>query len=155
ELPVYGAAPVYQAPVAVAPTWTGIYLGFNAGWGWPNSDEGRFAFTGIAVLDVRPSAVTFSSPVFGGQFGYNLQTGSWVWGVETDVDGAHMRAEKTVTIPAIFIPLPPGTASLNVKQDWLASLKARVGYTWGPGMVYVAAGMAWTGLQIDGNATFG
>ena len=102
ELPVYGAAPVYQAPVAVAPTWTGIYLGFNAGWGWPNSDEGRFAFTGIAVLDVRPSAVTFSSPVFGGQFGYNLQTGSWVWGVETDVDGAHMRAEKTVTIPAIF-----------------------------------------------------
>jgi hypothetical protein len=37
DLPVR-AAPVYQAPVAVAPTWTGLYVGANTGWGSSGSN---------------------------------------------------------------------------------------------------------------------
>jgi len=154
DYPVF-AAPVYQAPVVVAPTWTGLYLGVNAGWGWVTSDEGKMRFVGPAApLDVRPTLVEVSSQVFGGQLGYNLQTGNWVWGIEVDVDGANMRTNRTVTIPAgVFTPFPGGTAFLNIRQNWVADLHGKIGYTWGPGMIYANFGIAWTGLEITGGAT--
>jgi outer membrane immunogenic protein len=98
DYPVW-AAPVYQAPVAVAPSWTGFYLGFNAGWGWTGNGDTKFKFSGAP--DAPPHTETKSSPVFGGQFGYNYQTGSWVWGVEADVDGSHIQANHTAILPAI------------------------------------------------------
>src|SRR5262249_52211301 len=58
------APPVYQAPVAFAPTWTGLYIGFNAGWGWAGTDEGKFLFkgTGFASFEAKPFTETISSP---------------------------------------------------------------------------------------------
>jgi outer membrane immunogenic protein len=144
DLPVW-AAPVYQAPVAIAPTWTGFYLGFNAGWGWTGKGDTKFKFSG--AIDSLPHTETMSSPVIGGQFGYNWQTGSWVWGIEADVDGSHLQANHTAMVPTI------GTAFLNERQEWLASGRFRAGYIWGPGMIYFTAGMAWSRAQIDGGAT--
>ena len=42
---------------------------------------------------------------------------------------------------------------INAKQEWLASIRGRLGYTWGPGMIYVTGGGAWTGVKVDGGAT--
>jgi outer membrane immunogenic protein len=98
--------------------------------------------------------VEVSSQVFGGQLGYNLQTGNWVWGIEVDVDGANLRTNRSVTIPAgVFTPFPGGTAFLNIRQNWVADLHGKIGYTWGPGMIYANFGIAWTGLEITGGAT--
>ena len=44
DLPVR-AAPVYQAPVVVAPTWTGLYVGANGGWGWASNFNASSTFT--------------------------------------------------------------------------------------------------------------
>ena len=52
DLPVR-AAPVYQAPVVVAPTWTGLYVGANGGWGWASNFNASSTFsdpTGATVL---------------------------------------------------------------------------------------------------------
>jgi outer membrane immunogenic protein len=154
--PVY-AAPVYAAPIAVAPTWTGLYLGFNAGWSWIGSsgsiDRATFAFTGpFGVFNARPVVETFTSPVFGGQFGYNLQTGNWIWGIEGDVDDTNLRVERKVTIPS-GTAVPAGTGFLNGNQTWLASAKGRIGYTWGQAMVFGEFGVAWSGFNVDGGAT--
>lgn len=70
------ARPVYKSPAFVAPvfTWTGFYVGVNAGYGFGNSD-----------WDPGPSFNTKGALV-GGTLGYNLQTGSYVWGIEGDFD---------------------------------------------------------------------
>ena len=90
--------------------------------------------------------------MFGGQLGYNYQTGNWVWGIEGDVDGANIRASQGVVLAPIA-GFPGGSAFLTEKQNWLASIRGRLGYTWGPGMIYVTGGGAWTGVQATGGAT--
>jgi outer membrane immunogenic protein len=148
DLGVRAAPPAYVAPAVVAPTWTGLYLGFNGGWGWSNSNNSNLAFTGaFAPFTVATSNNNANSPVFGGQLGYNYQTGSWVWGIEGDIDGANIQANQNVVLPI------GGSAFLNEKQNWLASIRGRIGYTWGPGMIYVTGGGAWTGVQVTGGAT--
>jgi outer membrane immunogenic protein len=144
DYPVW-AAPVYQAPVAVAPSWTGFYLGFNAGWGWTGSGDTAIKFGG--ARDVVPFTQTKSSPVVGGQLAYNWQTGSWVWGIEGDVDGSQIQANHSVAPPLV------GTAFLNEKQMWLASARFKAGYTWGLGLLYFTLGEAWSGVHFDGGAT--
>jgi outer membrane immunogenic protein len=139
------AAPVYQAPVAIAPSWTGFYLGFNAGWGWTGSGDTAIKFGG--ARDVIPFTQTKSSPLVGGQLAYNWQTGSWVWGIEGDVDGSQVQANHSVAPPLV------GTAFLNEKQMWLASARFKAGFTWGPGLIYFTLGEAWSGVHFDGGAT--
>jgi outer membrane immunogenic protein len=150
------AAPAYVAPAVVAPTWTGVYLGFNGGWGWTNSNNTNLGFTSPGGAFIPFTVATGNnnadSPVFGGQVGYNYQIGSWVLGVEGDVDGANIQANQNVFIPAGggFVG---GSGFLNERQTWLASIRGRVGYTWGPGMIYVTGGGAWTGIEATGGAT--
>jgi outer membrane immunogenic protein len=146
DLPVW-AAPVYQAPIAVVPSWTGFYLGFNAGWGWTGSDEGHLL---VASRDISPDTKLFASPVFGGQAGYNIQTGSWVWGIEANVEGASIKADRSsVILPGQVAGFPGGSINFNASQDWIAGVHVRAGYTWGPGMVFLTVGHAWSGITID------
>jgi outer membrane immunogenic protein len=161
DLGVRAAPPVYAPPVAIAPTWTGVYIGFNGGWGWSNTNNNSLGFTptlgGPAVGVFTPFTIgsgnnNANGPIFGGQLGYNYQVGTWVFGVEGDVDGANIRNSggAAATVPGIGVI---GSGFLNVKQEWLASIRGRLGYTWGPGMIYVTGGGAWTGVQANGGAT--
>jgi outer membrane immunogenic protein len=148
--------PVYQTPAFVAPTWTGIYLGFNGGWGWTTSNSSNLSIlsspVGAFAFTVPGTSNNANSPVFGGQLGYNYQNGNWVWGIEGDVDAAHIRATQSSVI-APSAGFVGGSAFLTEKQNWLASIRGRIGYTWGPGMIYVTGGAAWTGVQANGGAT--
>jgi outer membrane immunogenic protein len=144
DLPVR-AAPVYQAPVVVAPTWTGVYLGVNGGWGWTGSNS--VAFTAIPPVAVAPFSISqnTSGAVFGGQLGYNWQTGNWVLGIEGDVDGyGAQNATKSAGFPATAV-----VATASDVPKWLASLRGRLGYTWGPGLIYITGGGAWANLQFS------
>jgi outer membrane immunogenic protein len=150
--------PVYQTPAFVAPTWTGVYIGVNGGWGWTTSNSSNVSIFSSPAA-VAPFAFTVpgtsnnaNSAVFGGQLGYLHQTGNWVWGIEGDVDGAQIRATQTgfLAPTAAFVG---GSAFLNEKQNWLASIRGRIGYTWGPGLIYITGGAAWTSIQADGGAT--
>jgi outer membrane immunogenic protein len=85
--------------------------------------------------------------VFGGQLGYNWQAGSWVFGVEGDVDGVGaQRSVKTLFQPATFT-----TFSASATPEWLATVRGRIGYAWGPGLIYVTGGGAWSAVQFDTN----
>jgi len=69
-----------------------------------------------------------------------------------DVDGANIQANQNVFV-APAGGFAGGSAFLNEKQNWLASIRGRIGYTWGPGMIYVTGGGAWTGVELNGGAT--
>jgi outer membrane immunogenic protein len=148
------AAPVYQAPVVAAPTWTGIYLGVNGGWGWTGSSS--VAFTAIPPVPVAPFSIgqDTNGAVFGGQLGYNWQTGNWVLGIEGDFDGfGAQNGTKN------FLLVTPGQGQVAFSASdvpkWLASVRGRLGYSWGPNLIYITGGGAWTDLQFATTDTVG
>src|SRR5437773_739188 len=83
---------VRTAPVYTPFTWTGFYAGVNLGYGWgtPQVSSVITAFVesaaGSGASNSAAGTSNSSRSALGGfQVGYNLQVGSWVYGVETDL----------------------------------------------------------------------
>ncbi len=128
----------YKAPAYVAPayaSWTGFYLGLNAGYGWGKSD-----WT-LPAVSLSPKGA-----LAGATAGYNFQTGTWVWGLEADLAWSGMKGSSDC---------PPVGATCETKLTWLATGRARLGYAgfnnWLP---YLTGGAAYGGVKAS-NTGFG
>ncbi|MBN9046865.1 MAG: porin family protein [Rhizobiales bacterium] len=111
------------APVAVAPafSWTGPYIGGQVGWGWAKSK-----FSDGDSLKMSPNG--FLGGVYGG---YNYDFGNnFVGGIEGDV--TYNDVHKTLG----------DYASLETKLRWAGAVRARVGYSAGRFLPYIAGGVA-------------
>jgi outer membrane immunogenic protein len=110
--------PAYKAPAYVAPvwTWSGFYVGVNGGYGFGNADFGA------ADVDTR-------GWLGGGTVGFNLQTGSWVWGVEGDFDYSTISGEC-------------GGGACSTRLNWLATARGRIGYAFDRFLPYFTGGAA-------------
>jgi outer membrane immunogenic protein len=106
-------APVYKAPPVILSDWSGFYIGINGGGGWADNKD-NFGNT-----------LKASGGLFGGQLGYNWQFGSFVAGVEADIDGADIS--KT-------------TLGTTVKTNELGSVRARAGYVFLPNLLAYGTG---------------
>jgi outer membrane immunogenic protein len=137
-------SPAYKAPQLVGPawSWTGLYIGANAGGGIARNA------TTQTVLENPPLLVPLESftgtPagfVGGGQLGYNYQFApNWLVGLEGDLQGS---TEKDST--CTFVCELRNTQRL----DWIATVRGRIGYTNGDWMYYVTGGGAWAGVRQD------
>lgn len=133
-----------QAPALPAfYNWTGVYVGAQAGYSWGNDTTtelltGNRAF--INAFEYHPESV------FGGvHAGFNYQMGSVVLGVEGDIEG--MNARSGFHDPSLVrSPFDPG-GLVRVKQDWQASVRARIGYAFDRFMIYGTGGVAFTELD--------
>jgi outer membrane immunogenic protein len=126
--------PGYKAPAYRAPgfSWTGFYIGLNAGYGWGNA-----SFSDPLLGSFSTQGKGFQG---GGTAGYNLQTGSWVWGIEGDIDYSAIKGSDT-----IFCPTP----GCEFRNNWLVTGRGRIGYAgWGDWMPYFTAGAAYGDLKI-------
>jgi outer membrane immunogenic protein len=124
----YTKAPAYVAPIY---NWTGFYIGGFVGgaFGGSNSYTSDFA-AGTLAASNRQSAF-----FGGGTLGANYQFGNnWVLGVEGDIGGLSSN-DRTFTDLA-------GGGVIRDRNDWLASVTGRLGYTWGQGLLYVKGGAA-------------
>jgi outer membrane immunogenic protein len=135
DLPVrmHTKAPVYtKAPPPVEiDTWTGFYVGANVGF------ASARAASDIMAID---TSQTVTGIIGGGQVGYNLQRGPWVFGVELDVQGSSQDATWTGIIGGGGGP----TVSQQTSLPWFMTLRGRVGYAIAPmWMIYVTGGGAW------------
>src|SRR5947199_5615839 len=115
----YPSAPVATAPQAIY-NWTGFYLGGHLGG----------AFAGSNSLE--GSSARFIGGVQGG-FDYQFTT-NWVIGAEAQYSWLS-NDNKGV--------LFPGSTLVTTNNNQLGSVTGRLGYTWGPALVYGKGGYAW------------
>lgn len=142
--PVYKAAP---APIAApAYSWSGFYIGGNAGAKWGDVDQTITSGSGAALGFSGSSDVSWLA---GGQLGFMWQTGQFVFGVEGDIDATNLRHSFTAVAPTVA-PFLPGD-SLSIKNDWQASARGRLGYAWDRTLLYVTGGGAWGNIKAVGN----
>lgn len=141
--------PAYKAPPPPPPpafSWTGCYIGGNAGWIGNNSRATTsIGEAGFPALTVANSTYTYNlddSGFIGGvQYGCQQQFGQWVVGLDSDFDFTNLKENITVSHAA-----RPGVAAYteNLTQDlsWNSNTRLRLGYSWDRWMVFAAGGLA-------------
>lgn len=118
--PLYTKAP--PAEVTQAYNWTGFYLGANGGGGW-----------GRSWWSAPGTAVNLSGAQAGGTAGYNWQYGNTVLGLESDLDWSNLKGTNSSGCAA---------AGCTSQNDWLSTVRGRLGYSFGAVMPYVTGGLA-------------
>jgi outer membrane immunogenic protein len=143
-------------------SWTGFYIGMNAGYGWGRSDTSTSVPVGLlapfdsaaATYSDAASPTVRSSGFTGGvQLGFNYQMSSWLLlGLETDFNAFRLHGS------ADTIGAPPGFATLTshteVSTDWLFTLRPRVGITTGHWLFYATGGLAVTDIEYSQTNVF-
>jgi outer membrane immunogenic protein len=122
--PVIAAVPVF--------TWTGFYVGVNAGYGWNTEDNSNFVDPVTGFVSEGGNDGGF---VGGGQIGYNYQIGAFVLGVETDLQYADLGGGR-----ATF-----GDAFVGDSSDgsWFGTVRARAGVAFDRALIYATGGFAY------------
>jgi len=87
--------------------------------------------------------------VGGGQAGYNWQRGTWLFGLEADIQGSDEHARADVCTVA---GCPPGSTlfTANYKLDWFGTARGRVGFL--PServLLYATGGLAYGHLSAS------
>ena len=119
--PYYQKAPAYMAPIY---NWTGFYIGAHLGGAFSSDNN----FSGLTTGN------NGNGRLLGGlQAGADWQfSPNWVAGIE----GQYSWLSGNVG--AVF----PGGFAYTNNQRGLGAITGRVGYTWGPGLLYVKGGFA-------------
>jgi outer membrane immunogenic protein len=126
------APPPYTAP-AVVYNWTGFYIGGHVGGAFTDG-------TNLLGSDAR-----FLGGVQGG-FDYQFAP-NWVMGVEAQYSWLGGGTNNGVVFPT-------GTV-VTGNSDQLGSVTGRLGYTWGPALLYAKGGYAWRGNDNIGVSVAG
>jgi outer membrane immunogenic protein len=158
DLPAYSKAPA----VAVVFDWTGGYIGTNVGYSWgrgitdgnvtgtQNVSVFRTAGptlissvnTGLATLPLSGRA-DVNGFIGGGQFGWNWQQGTWLYGLEGDLQVSGERGSGDVCTVA-GCPVGSAVFTRDYKLDWFGTARGRLGYL--PAerlLLYVTGGLAY------------
>jgi outer membrane immunogenic protein len=152
----------------MAQEWSGFYLGANLGGVWGNSDvttgvdcpgNGVFcspplgANNGPAVAAAGTGSGNGDGVIGGAQAGYNVQSGSFVYGFEIDLSALDLNSsrETTGTLPTA----PPGpfvgttfTIGSALSTNWLMTARGRLGWAVSNLLLYASGGLAVTDLKL-------
>ena len=147
-----GTTRVNAAP-AVAMDWSGFYLGGHLGGGRSNDSwSDPFGPTPAPLGSVNVAgfgdAIHAGGPLGGGQIGFNLQSGRWVFGVAADASAADLRGENTCF---------SGLGGTNCQRvvNALGAVTGRVGYAFDRSLAYAKGGAAWTRTTYEPNGNTG
>jgi outer membrane immunogenic protein len=149
------------APMAPPYSWTGFYIGANAGYGLGSSDDLHAREVGSECEgegECGASSVDFDSKIghlsphgaFGGlQAGYNWQFGGFVLGLEGDIQGAGIsdRAGGTSDPYGSEFSVFRATIHGRTKVDWFGTARPRIGYAYDNFLLYLTGGAAFGGVK--------
>jgi len=131
DLPTHKGPP--PAPTLAPFSWTGFYIGAEAGFGWGQEGD-DFSYI-PAALD----HFGVSGPKAGIKAGYNQQYNNLVLGVEADIEASGIHGSKGTTFST---GEGTGVSSLSMHNTWQGSLRARVGIAFDRLLVYATGGLA-------------
>ena len=136
--PMIAAVPVF--------TWTGFYVGVNAGYGWNANDS-------ITVGGLTFDLDDEGGFVGGAQAGYNYQIGSFVVGLEGDIQYADFGGDDRFDFDGDGILDDDFNTS-----DWFGTVRARAGVAFDRALIYATGGFAFadnaTGWTVGGGLEY-
>jgi outer membrane immunogenic protein len=156
------AAPLPRAPATYVPTtapvynWGGVYIGINGGYGFGSSEW--------SAAGVTTGNFNTSGGLVGGTIGANFQASQFVLGVEGDIDWTDISGNSVGgcgTLGAAAVPPVPATTTCKTSNDWLGTIRGRVGYAFDRVLVFATGGGAFgnvqavTPLATNSNSKFG
>lgn len=127
--------PPPRAPIFVPFfSWTGLYLGVNAGYGmgdtnWTNT------LTGVSTGDFNVDGFTA-----GGTLGYNWQLGSTIFGLEGDFNWSNMKGATNMNC----------APNCETRTTWFATARGRIGYAFDRFLPYFTGGAAFGDVKLQG-----
>jgi outer membrane immunogenic protein len=155
-------------PIVVVYDWNGFYIGGNAGYSWGRArtdgnlsgtqSVSEFRTAGPTLLPGFPVVTALGTVpltgranvngfVGGGQAGYNWQRGTWLFGLEADLQGSDERGRSDVCVVA-GCALGSGILTANYKLDWFGTARGRIGFL--PTdrvLLYATGGLAYGGVS--------
>jgi outer membrane immunogenic protein len=152
-VPAFAADMPVKAPAPPPPvySWTGFYIGGNAGAvaSVPSGTSDFRDTADVPPFDTNPEQFSSANWSFLGGFqaGYNWQINPyWVVGVEADWDWARTRysfCRQTDISSSACIDSGDGFESIASRTDWIGTARARVGVTEAGILLYGTGGAAW------------
>ena len=149
--PPAGPVSAYDAMAAVPPpiySWTGFYVGANAGYGFGNDHNQLDEIAPpIAAFSAPGTSVTPKGGLGGAQFGYNWQAAPhWVAGFEADLQGTTQNDTVCSSITC-FTQANPGGPQLQIttiqhQLDYFGTARGRIGYLYNNTLFYGTGGAA-------------
>ena len=146
-----GPAPFpVAAPVAL---WSGFYGGVHIGgaWAdlstrdldaaWTNDYTGSINYDPLAKYGVLHTDQSPSGVFGGGTIGYNAQRGGVVFGIEADFGAIGLNGSKLLSVPVLNPPVVE-TAAAHISTGFYGDVTGRVGWAWGPWLLYGKGGLA-------------
>lgn len=165
--------PVAPAPAPIYYDWTGPYVGLSAGYGWgklkpkfqnngwESNVEGTLLTDPVTrwypfdachslvggwggALTYCGGSLSLSGLFGGGQIGYNIQSGDFVFGVEADafLSGIDGSAHARWTYDYGGANFGSTDTTIKYKVDAFGTLRARVGFAVDQFLPYVTGGLA-------------
>jgi outer membrane immunogenic protein len=136
---------VKAPPPAPVYSWTGWYVGANAGDSWSSSSNTTFSGSGpfapvLFAANEFPTTLSTSPHGFEGglQTGYNWQLSSWVIGAETDIQFSRFQGTGIATpTPVGFLPF---TTMVTEQSNWFGTLRGRLGFLVTPTVLFYGTG---------------
>jgi opacity protein-like surface antigen len=116
-------------PPPQKPDWAGFYIKDNSGGGSAGVPWTTFSPTNAF------SSPTIAAPPVNENFGYNFQSGNFVFGLEGSLAAANFDGRFTA-------PYLPAAGAWAPNMNWLGTVTGRVGYSFGQWLPYVKGGFA-------------
>jgi outer membrane immunogenic protein len=136
DLPSRYAPPPMVAAIPVF-TWTGFYVGVNAGYGWSDNNNNGY-YSGL--VGYYGGGSDNGGFIGGGQVGYNYQMGQFVIGLETDIQYAAIGGGGGGYY---------GGGSSG--DGYFGTVRARAGFAFDRALVYATAGFAYGDVGTTGS----
>jgi outer membrane immunogenic protein len=139
DLPPRRVAPAPYVAAVPAFTWTGFYVGVNAGYGFGSSG----GFNDPTYGTVTGPGSDNGGFVGGGQVGFNYQltpVSGFVVGLEADLQAAKLGSDG-----ASYVIGSTPYYNVGSSLDWFGTVRGRLGYAFDRLLVYGTAGFAYGG----------
>ncbi len=125
------------------PSWAGFYFGPTLGWTFASA-QGDYA--GFVPPPAAPPMIYYPFDLnpgggsLGGQLGYNVQFGAWVFGLEGDWSWVFNASDRG------FDPGGSGRYD-DVTLIWTGHARGRIGYLFSQYLFFFSGGAAFAGTQ--------